>query len=129
MKPLLEKINPGFGNSFTLRSFVQSPEKEGPHWHFHPEFEIVYISNGKGKRHIANHISYYKEGDLIVFPKYDLTNFLRNINTQNDLDTKYKLPGKDYFDYVINNWKRMHPDDLVNFLQYVICKYNLVNET
>jgi len=65
MKPLLEKINPGFGNSFTLRSFVQSPEKEGPHWHFHPEFEIVYISNGKGKRHIANHISYYTEGDLI----------------------------------------------------------------
>jgi len=58
----------------------------------------------------------YKEGDLIVFPKNDLTNFLRNINTQNDLDTKYKLPGKDYFDYVINNWKRMHPDNLVNFL-------------
>lgn len=65
MKPLLEKINPGFGNSFTMRSFIQSPEKEGPHWHFHPEFEIVYISNGKGKRHIANHISYYTEGDLI----------------------------------------------------------------
>lgn len=65
MKPQLEKINPGFGNSFTLRSFIQSPEKEGPHWHFHPEFEIVYISNGKGKRHIANHISYYSEGDLI----------------------------------------------------------------
>jgi len=65
MKPLLEKINPGFGNSFTLRSFIQSPEKEGPHWHFHPEYEIVYISNGKGKRHIANHISYYSEGDLI----------------------------------------------------------------
>jgi len=65
MKPLLEKINPGFGNSFTMRSFIQSPDKERPHWHFHPEFEIVYISHGKGKRHIANHISYYTEGDLI----------------------------------------------------------------
>jgi AraC-like DNA-binding protein len=65
MKPLLEKINRGFGNSFTVRSFIHSPQKKDPQWHFHPEYEIVYISNGRGKRHIANHISYYTEGDLI----------------------------------------------------------------
>lgn len=65
MKPKLEKIEPLFGNSFTIREFANQSRNVEPNWHFHPEYEIVYISNGRGKRHIANHISYYEEGDLI----------------------------------------------------------------
>ena len=36
-----------------------------PHWHFHSEYEIEYISNGRGKRHIGDHISFFEDGDLI----------------------------------------------------------------
>jgi AraC-like DNA-binding protein/quercetin dioxygenase-like cupin family protein len=65
MKPLLEKIDPIFGSSFTIREFTDLDPVYKPYWHFHPEYEIVYISKGKGKRHIGNHISYYEDGDLI----------------------------------------------------------------
>lgn len=65
MKPILEKIEPVFGSSFTLREFDESHDHNRPHWHFHPEYEIVYISNGRGKRHIGDHISHFEGGDLI----------------------------------------------------------------
>lgn len=61
----MEKIEPAFGSSFTIRRFDDMEACNRPHWHFHPEYEIVYISNGHGKRHIGDHISYYEDGDLI----------------------------------------------------------------
>ncbi len=61
----MEKIEPVFGSSFTIRRFDDMEACNRPHWHFHPEYEIVYISNGHGKRHIGDHISYYEDGDLI----------------------------------------------------------------
>ncbi|MCB0578776.1 MAG: helix-turn-helix domain-containing protein [Phaeodactylibacter sp.] len=65
MKAILEKIEPAFGSSFTIRRFDDMEECNRPHWHFHPEYEIVYVSNGRGKRHIGDHISFYDDGDLI----------------------------------------------------------------
>lgn len=35
------------------------------YWHFHPEYELVYIEAAKGTRHIGEHISTYKESDLV----------------------------------------------------------------
>lgn len=65
MKVNIEIIEPGFGSSFSIRCFENQFMFRDPVWHCHPEYEIVYISNGKGKRHINNHISYYDDGDLI----------------------------------------------------------------
>lgn len=48
-----------------MRKFDETHDCNRPHWHFHPEYEIVYISNGRGKRHIGDHISHFGEGDLI----------------------------------------------------------------
>ena len=58
-KPSLEKIEPGFGSSFTFRAFNNSQPNTTPVWHFHPEIELVYVNKGKGKRHIGNHLSYF----------------------------------------------------------------------
>ncbi|MDX1407716.1 MAG: AraC family transcriptional regulator [Saprospiraceae bacterium] len=66
MKPTLEKIDPIHGGSFFIRKFEQQFLFNDPVWHFHPEYEIVYVSNGRGKRHIGNHISHYYKGDLIM---------------------------------------------------------------
>lgn len=63
MKPVLETIKPNFGSSFTVRQFHEKSLK--PKWHFHLEFELIYIANGSGKRHIGQHISYYRSGDLM----------------------------------------------------------------
>ena len=35
-------------------------------WHYHPEIELVYINNGKGKRQVGLHLSNYQEGDLVM---------------------------------------------------------------
>ncbi len=64
-KPIFENIQPSFGSSFTFRQFTEENCSSLPYWHCHPEHEIVFISNGKGKRQIAEHISYYEDGDLI----------------------------------------------------------------
>jgi len=34
-------------------------------WHVHHCYELIYISGGRGKRHIGQSISYYEDGDLI----------------------------------------------------------------
>lgn len=60
-----ELIEPTVGSSFTIRKFSRQFSKNRSHWHAHPEYELVYISNGNGNRHIANSLTSYKDGDLI----------------------------------------------------------------
>ncbi|WP_371815984.1 AraC family transcriptional regulator [Flavobacterium sp. CS20] len=35
-------------------------------WHFHPEYELVYIEGADGTRHVGNHITTYKNSDLVL---------------------------------------------------------------
>ncbi len=35
-------------------------------WHFHPEYELVYIENAWGNRHVGEHLSRYSESDLVL---------------------------------------------------------------
>lgn len=35
-------------------------------WHFHPEFELVYIEGVNGNRHVGEHISRYEGSDLVL---------------------------------------------------------------
>ena len=35
-------------------------------WHFHPEYELVYIVGADGTRHVGNHISNYQGSDLVL---------------------------------------------------------------
>ncbi|MEA1786995.1 AraC family transcriptional regulator [Arenibacter sp. GZD96] len=37
-----------------------------PHWHFHPEFQISYIVEGKGTRFVGDHVHSFSEGDLVL---------------------------------------------------------------
>ncbi|HMO40503.1 MAG TPA: AraC family transcriptional regulator [Saprospiraceae bacterium] len=100
MKAALEKIEPVFGNSFTIRQFTDSNQK--PFWHFHPEYEIVYISNGRGKRHIGDHISYYDDGDLIFLgpnlPHFAFTEELFEEHIEIVVQMKADFLGRDFFD-------------------------------
>ena len=67
MKPVLEKIAPSAGSSFRVLDYGRKQRGNcPPSYHFHPEFEIVYLSNGRGKRFINQHVSWFEDGDLIV---------------------------------------------------------------
>ncbi len=65
-KPTLKKILPSFGSSLLVKKHEEFLKLEKPYWHFHPEIELVYVNNGKGKRHIGNHISYFNNSQLVL---------------------------------------------------------------
>lgn len=102
MKAILEKIEPGFGSSFTVRKYTDIQYCAKPHYHFHPEYEIVYISNGRGKRHIGDHISYYDDGDLIFLgpdlPHFGFTEELFEEHVQIVVQMKEDFLGKGFLD-------------------------------
>ena len=35
-------------------------------WHFHPEYELVYIEGASGTRHVGDHISTFEDSDLVL---------------------------------------------------------------
>jgi len=37
-------------------------------WHHHPEWEIVFIHNGRGTRHIGSSVEQFGPGDLVLLP-------------------------------------------------------------
>jgi AraC-like DNA-binding protein len=46
------------------------------YWHFHPEYEIVYVETESGFRHIGDHISKYEQSDLaLIGPNIPHLNF------------------------------------------------------
>ena len=64
MKIQLENITPDVNSSFRL---LLNPRLNHLfYWHFHPEYELVYIENADGTRHVGDHIAPYKESDLVL---------------------------------------------------------------
>lgn len=75
MRLQFEKIEPGPGTSYKVVHLTQ-PQTCWVYWHFHPEYEIVYIPTGSGKRHVGTNISYYDEGELVfIGPNLPHLNF------------------------------------------------------
>lgn len=66
MKTDFEHIVPDKGSSFRL--LYQKVPREAFAWnyHYHPEYEIVCVYNGTGRRHVGNHLSHYHNGDLVL---------------------------------------------------------------
>jgi len=63
MKIQFEEIRPDTESSFNL--MVNPKLSDFFFWHFHPEFELVYIEGASGPRHVGEHISQYQDSDLV----------------------------------------------------------------
>lgn len=64
MKIELETINTPSKSPFRL---LHDPKLSHLfYWHFHPEYELVYIEGANGTRHVGDHISEFKETDLVL---------------------------------------------------------------
>jgi AraC-like DNA-binding protein len=52
-------------------SFIVIHEKDHyTPWHHHPEFELVHISKGKGRRLVGDHVAPFEKNDLIFLGPY-----------------------------------------------------------
>ena len=63
MKLQFEKIEPEAGSSFRLIHNTRAECRV--YWHYHPEYEIVYIPSGDGQRRVGTNVSRYEAGELI----------------------------------------------------------------
>ena len=80
MKVKLEKIEPDSGSSF--RILVNPKLNDRFYWHYHPEYELIFISGASGTRHIGEHIAKYEESDLaFIGPNIPHLNFDYGIRT------------------------------------------------
>ncbi len=66
MKTSFEQIQNDEGSSFRLLNQKVNAHEFPWSYHYHPEFELVLVFDGKGRRHVGNHLSYYEDGDLVL---------------------------------------------------------------
>lgn len=64
MRVQFEEIRPDADSSF--RILVTPRLNDFYFWHFHPEYEIVYIEAEEGTRHVGAHLSRYEGSDLVL---------------------------------------------------------------
>ena len=64
MKLQFEKIEPEAGSSFRVIHHTEV-DACGVYWHYHPEYEIVFIPAGEGQRRIGTNVSRYETGELV----------------------------------------------------------------
>ncbi len=99
MKPKLENISADTDSSF--RILLTPNLNEIFYWHFHPEFEIVYVEADQGLRHIGDHISKYEGSDIaLIGPNIPHLNF--DYGSKKTVDTvviqmKEDFLGSDFF--------------------------------
>jgi AraC-like DNA-binding protein len=99
MKAKLESITKDTDSSF--RILLTPNLNELFYWHFHPEYEIVYVEATSGFRHIGDHISKYKGSDIaLIGPNIPHLNFDYGVKTTVNtvvVQMKENFLGQDFF--------------------------------
>lgn len=84
MKIELEKIVPIHQNS-SFSWLINPKLNDFFFWHFHPELELVFIEAEEGTRHVGEHISRFKESDLVF-----IGSNIPHLNFDYGIKTAYK---------------------------------------
>ncbi|GAC1449234.1 MAG: AraC family transcriptional regulator [Chitinophagaceae bacterium] len=64
MKPSFEAVHARENTSFLVRKFEE--KRFSAPYHFHPEYELTLILNGKGKRYVGAHMNDFFSGDFVL---------------------------------------------------------------
>lgn len=64
MKAIFQKVDVPSESSIT--AFVFQKENFDVPWHFHPEFELIYIKSSSGIRYVGQHVEDYHPGELLL---------------------------------------------------------------
>lgn len=83
MKIQLETFNANTNSPFRV---LHNPRLNNLfYWHFHPEFELVFIEGASATRHVGNHISKYEGSDLVF-----IGSNIPHLNFDYGVETEYK---------------------------------------
>lgn len=92
MKTELEEIIPNEHSS--LRLMVNPNLSDFFFWHFHPEYELVFIDRASGTRHVGEHISRFEGSDLVfIGSNIPHLNFDYGVKTQYEKIVVHIRPG------------------------------------
>lgn len=67
MRPFYTQVTDEYDYAITIR--FDEHEKLEPRWHYHDEYELVYVNKGEGVRFIGDAITPFAEGDLVLLGK------------------------------------------------------------
>lgn len=99
MKARLESITSDSDSSF--RILLTPNLNDIFYWHFHPEYELVYVETNKGFRHIGDHISTYEGSDIaFIGPNIPHLNFDYGVKTIVNtvvIQMKENFLGREFF--------------------------------
>jgi len=80
MKISREEVRPDDNSSF--RILLTPHLNDFYYWHFHPEYELVYIEGADGPRQVGDHLSRYEGSDLVLIgPHIPHLNFDYGVRT------------------------------------------------
>ncbi|CAM3332950.1 AraC family transcriptional regulator [Zobellia roscoffensis] len=86
-----------------------------PNWHFHPEYQLFMVLNGKGTRFIGDHVEQFQEGD-ITFTGPNLPHLWKSDMDQPD--QKIKAEGiVVYFDHDFISAPLLHKEEYIRLRQ------------
>ena len=102
--------------SFAPRTMLKVKWDDFPHftypWHFHSEFEIVYVLKSSGRRFVADSIEPFQEGDITLMGSYlphfwksDVPGDVENASRVNAIVVQFH---KDFFREEINSYPEFH---------------------
>jgi AraC-like DNA-binding protein/mannose-6-phosphate isomerase-like protein (cupin superfamily) len=101
---------------FPGRSAVKVKLREMPHftypWHFHPEFEILYVIEGSGTSFVADSIETFQSGDLALMGS-NLPHFWRSDENYLKIERKLKIK------YIVIQFPNdLLKDEIENYPEY-----------
>jgi AraC-like DNA-binding protein len=100
MKPKLELVPEGLDSS--IHAFIFENEQFNAPWHYHDEFELTYIMESSGIRHIGSSVDNFSAGELILIHK-NTPHYWKN-------DMSYSGGSKS----VCVQWKEKSFNDFIN---------------
>jgi AraC-like DNA-binding protein len=81
-------------------------------WHFHSEYEIVYVLKSSGRRFVADSIEPFSEGDITLMgsnlPHFWKNNLSEEPETVNNVNAIVVQFHKDFFREEINSYPEFH---------------------
>ena len=79
---------------FPGRSTIKVKWRDIPYftypWHFHSQFELVYVIEGAGNRYVADNIESFNNGDLVLLGT-NLPHFWKSDKTINQRNPQYRV--------------------------------------